>query len=397
MNYQDLFSKALSGMSGNIIREITKVTQQPGFTSLAGGSPSPDCFPARELQEIAAEVIEKKKIAALQYGASEGYLPLREWIAGWVKEKGINATLSQVIITSGSQQGIDLLAKTFLDPGNRVLVENPTYIAAIKIFSVYQSVFEPVFSDGDGIIPESLEEILNQKACKLLYLIPNFQNPSGVTLTAQRRKAISEIVSRHNLILLEDDPYGELRYSGEMIPPMKASDPDGRVVYMGSFSKIICPGLRVAFSIGAPEIMQKVAIGKQNTDMHTSNLSQLLIYEFCSRGLLPAHIEKCCNIYRKKRDMMLELLETHFPAEVSWTKPAGGIFIWAKLPAGVSSMEILKEALKEKLAFIPGEDFFASGGGSNTMRFNFCNITSAQMEDGILRLGQLIKRFLTNK
>lgn len=395
MPFPELFSRALSGMQGNIIREIAKQTAQPGFISFAGGNPSADTFPAEELADIAAEVLVKKKVETLQYGVTEGYLPLREWIAGWVKEKGINATPAQIQITTGSQQGIDLLSKVFLNPGDRVLVEDPTYLAAIQIFRVYEAVFDTIASDEDGLIIESLQEAAEKDPHKLLYLVPGFQNPTGRTITDERRRRIPDILAEHNLIMIEDDPYGDLRYSGEAIPPVKAYDTENRIVYLGSFSKILAPGLRVGYAIGDPEIMKKLAVGKQTADLHGCSLTQVMIDEFLRRGLLPAHLERLRAVYKKKRDLMLQLLDAHFPAEVSWTKPDGGLFIWMILPNELSSMELLQKALQEKIAFIPGGSFFARGGGSCTLRLNFSNANEEQMEKGLARLGKITKDFIS--
>lgn len=400
IDYQALYSKAISGLSGNIIRELTKRCANPGYISFAGGNPSPDTFPADDLKEIAAEVLTDPsyRTAALQYGASDGYIKLREYVAARMEGKGIQTDTSNVAITTGSQQSLDTLSKAFLNPGDRVLVENPTYVAALKIFGIYQADICAVESDDDGMIPESLEEKLSEAPAKFLYIIPNFQNPTGVTLTLERRKKIMEIAQCHNVIVIEDDPYGELRYSGEPLPALKTMDSCNQVVYLGSFSKVIAPGLRVAFLVAPAEITQKVVLCKQNNDMHTCGLAQVMIYEYCRRGLLDAHIEDCKNLYRKKRDLMLSLLEQHFPKEMTFTHPEGGLFLWAKLPEEVSSMDLVNYTLDHaKIAFIPGESFFACGGGENTMRLNFSLASPEVMESGLKKLGEMIKEYLAMK
>ncbi|MFZ5753530.1 MAG: PLP-dependent aminotransferase family protein [Bacillota bacterium] len=393
--YQQMFSRAVANATGNVIREILKLTQQPDVISFAGGLPSPDAFPGEELQEIAAQIIGKYKNEVLQYGTSEGYLPLRQFVAGWVKEKGIEAEAADVLIISGSQQGIDLLGKTFINPGDGILLENPTYLAAIQIFNVYQGKFNLVNTDEQGLIPASLRAAAEKSTNKLVYLVPTFQNPTGTTLSLARRREIAGMLEELGLVLVEDDPYGDLRYSGDPLPAIKAYDQQNRVVYLGSFSKIISPGLRVGFAIGPREILGKMVIGKQTTDVHTSNLSQMIIYEFCRQGLLTPHIASVREKYGRKRDLMLELLDKYFPEEVTWTKPEGGLFIWAELPQGVSSTELLQEAVKEKVAFIPGDCFFPAGGGENTIRLNFSNASPEEIETGISRLGKVMKKYLT--
>lgn len=392
--FQSMFSKSMSNMSGNVIREILKLTQQPDIISFAGGLPSADTFPADELQEIAAEVLTNQKKEILQYGTSEGYQPLREYIAESSKVKGINVDSSEVLITSGSQQGIDLVGKSFINPGDGIIVENPTYLAAIQIFSVYQAQFNVGASDEEGILIPSLNNLAQSSANKLLYLVPTFQNPTGITMSLKRRQEVASLLDKQNLILVEDDPYGDLRYTGSALPAIKSFDQENRVIYLGSFSKIISPGLRVGYAIGNKEILRKMVIGKQTTDVHTSNLSQAIVYEFCIRGLLEPHLAKIKLEYGAKLQLMLKLIEEHFPAEVKWRVPEGGLFIWFELPKGVSSTELLKEAIKDKVAFIPGDSFFAHGGGSNTMRLNFSNATHEGIEQGIERLGKVIKRYL---
>lgn len=400
IDYQSLYSKAVSGLEGNIIRELTKRCANPGYISFAGGNPSPDTFPADELKEIAEEVLTNpaSRIAALQYGASDGYIKLREYVVECMEQKGIKAGVENVAITTGSQQSLDTISKAILNPGDRVLVENPTYVAALKIFGIYQADICAVESDDEGMIPESLEERLLEAPAKLLYIIPNFQNPTGVTLPLERRKRIMEIAQRHNIIVIEDDPYGELRYSGEPQPALKTMDTHSQVVYLGSFSKVIAPGMRVAYLVAPVEITQKIVLCKQNNDMHTCGLAQVMIYEYCRRGLLAPHIEVCRKLYRQKRDLMLSLLEQHFPEEMTWTRPEGGLFLWARLPEGIASMDLVNYTLdKAKIAFIPGESFFACGGGENTMRLNFSLASPEIMESGLKKLGEMIKEYLTMK
>ncbi|MCI8512196.1 MAG: PLP-dependent aminotransferase family protein [Lachnospiraceae bacterium] len=392
-----LFSNAFSGLKGNIIRELYKYTSQPSFISFAGGNPSPETFPNEELAEIAFKVLKENSVACLQYGVSNGILPLREYIAEQMTAEGVPTEVENVVITSGSQQSMDLLSRAVLNPGDRVLVESPTYVAALKIFSIYGARVEAVASDDEGLIPEALQEKLEEGPVKLLYLIPNFQNPTGITLPWERRKQIMEIVKNHNVLVIEDDPYGKLRYSGEPVPHMKTLDTEGQIAYFGSFSKIIAPGLRVAYVVCQEAIAQKLVLGKQNNDMHTPNLTQFIVNEFCRRGRLAPHIEDCCCVYKKKRDTMLSLLNEHFPKEIYWTKPDGGLFLWSKLPEGYSSMKLLEYAIPAKVAYVPGDSFFADESGVNTMRLNFSNASEADMEKGLRLLGEQIGRYLQVK
>lgn len=391
-NYQ--FATRMQNVSGSVIREILKLTQQPDIISFAGGLPSPDSFPNEELAEIAREVIKGKGSSVLQYGTTEGFDSLRGFVADWVKRRGIEAGPENVLITSGSQQGIDLLAKAFLNPGDAVVVESPTYLAALQIFRTYQASFEVVPTDRHGVIPERAAEVLSRTNAKLFYLVPTFQNPTGVTLSGDRRQEVVRLAEETGTVLIEDDPYGELRYTGEELPAMKSYDRDGHVVYLGSFSKIISPGLRLGFAVAPTEIHQKMTIGKQATDVHSSNLSQAIVYEYCRRGLLPEHIQKIRKEYGAKREAMLAALKANLPPEATWTEPDGGLFLWVTLPDGCSSVELLKEAVQRKVAFIPGESFFAEGGGVNTMRLNFSHASFQDIEVGISRLGAVIKEFL---
>lgn len=391
-----LFSNAFKNLKGNIIRELYKYTSQPGFISFAGGNPSPDTFPNEELAEISAQVLRENSVQCLQYGVSNGQLPLRQYVADSMTSEGVPTKVENVVITSGSQQSLDLLAKAVINPGDRILVESPTYVAALKIFSIYNANVVPVESDDQGIIPESLEEKLKEGPAKLIYLIPNFQNPTGITLSLERRRKIMEIVQSHNVIVIEDDPYGKLRYSGQDVPHMKTMDPQEQVVYLGSFSKIIAPGLRVSYVVCEEKLAQKIVLGKQNNDMHTPSLTQLIVYEYCRRGLLEPHLEDCRKLYSAKLTTMLRLLEQYFPQEMNWTRPEGGLFLWSKLPAGCSATKLLEYVLPVKVAYVPGDSFFADGTGINTMRLNFANASEEEMNKGIKLLGDQIGAYLAD-
>lgn len=384
----------LQGKSGNVIREILKLTQQSEVISFAGGLPSPDGFPRTALQRIANDVLESSGTGILQYATTEGSLALREAIVDLVAEQGIRATPDQVRILSGSQQGIDLAMKAFIDPGDAVLVQSPTYLAALQIISLYEGRAVPVAEDSEGMDPKALEEAIKRENPKIIYLIPTFRNPSGETMSAERRQTIVEIAARHDIIVLEDDPYGALRYSGDPVPAAKAFDTQGNVIYLGSFSKIIAPGLRVGYAIASEEVLRPITIGKQGSDVHTSNLSQAIVAEFLRRGLLSEHLANVLPQYKEKRDAMLRAFERHFPVETRWTRPDGGLFIWVELPEELDTTALLEEAVKHNVAYIPGVPFYADGAGRSTMRLNFSHASLEDIEVGIERLGRVITQAL---
>ncbi len=393
----DRFASRMQGMSGNVIREILKLTQASDVISFAGGLPSPESFPVDTLRQIANECLSGDLSTLLQYSTSEGYPPLREFLASWVKRTGIQASPEDVLILTGSQQGIDLACKAILDPGDTVLVEEPTYLAALQIFQLYQAKVVPVRGDASGMDMEALDEAIREHRPKLIYVIPTFRNPSGETWSCERREQLALRAGNAGVYVIEDDPYGALRYEGERLPSVKSFDTEGRVVYLGSFSKVISPGLRVGFAVAARGLLRNMVIGKQATDVHTSNLSQQLVYEFSARGHLDPHLERICAIYKEKRDVMLQAIEQSFPDGATWTRPEGGLFIWVRLKGGNSTEKLLPVAVEqERVAFIPGTPFFADGSGADTMRLNFSNASIANIEEGIARLGRILARAMAN-
>lgn len=393
----DRFARRMEGMSGNVIREILKLTQSSDVISFAGGLPSPESFPADALRQVAAETFSGDLTALLQYSTSEGYPPLREFIAAWVKRTGITAQADDVLILTGSQQGIDLACKALLDPGDVVLVEEPTYLAALQILQLYQAKVVPVRGDASGMDMEALDRAIAEHRPKMIYVIPTFRNPSGETWSQERREQLARRAESAGIYVVEDDPYGALRYEGEPLPSVKSFDAAGRVVYLGSFSKIVSPGLRLGFAIAPPRLLRNMVIGKQATDVHTSNLSQRLVYAFAASGGLEPHIERVSAIYKEKRDVMLQAIERSFPKGANWTRPEGGLFIWVQLGGGVSTEKLLPVAVeKERVAFIPGTPFFVDGSGENTMRLNFSNATIADIQEGIARLGRVLERALAS-
>lgn len=394
---QPRFAHRVSSMSGSIIREILKLAEQSQIISFAGGFPSPDSFPVTQIAELTAELLAKSGPEVLQYGSSEGYPPFREYIAGCLNQQGIAAKADEVLVISGSQQAIDFTAKAFVDPGDSVIVECPTYLAALNVFRSYEANFVCIPSDENGLDMDALEKAAAQKKAKLLYLVTTFANPTGRTLTLERRKRLVEILEKYQLVMLEDDPYGRLRYSGEPVPTVKSLDPHGNVIYAASFSKLISPGMRVGYVTAQPDILRKLVLGKQCTDVHTNNLGQRIVYEFCRRGLLEPHIRKIIRMYREKRDLMLQLCEKYLPDGSTWTTPEGGLFLWVTLPEGISTTELLPVAIeREHVAFIPGQPFFADGTGANTMRLNFSNASLEQIREGMRRLGGVVREAVTN-
>ncbi|MGI5853771.1 MAG: PLP-dependent aminotransferase family protein [Bacillota bacterium] len=395
--YTPQFSTRITNTSGNIIREVLKLAEQSHIISFAGGFPSPKSFPVEQVKQVIDELLLSSGPEILQYGSSEGYPAFREYLSTWLTERGIAATPDEVLITSGAQQVIDYMAKAFLNPGDGVIVENPTYLAALNVFKSYEAQLIPVSGDANGINLEELERAAASGKAKMVYLVPTFANPTGATTPIENRKKIVEILEKYNLIMLEDDPYSRLRYSGTPVPAVKTFDKEGHVVYTSSFSKLISPGMRVGFVTARHDILRKLVLGKQCTDVHTNNLGQRVVYEFCRRGILEPHIEKIIAQYRMQRDLMLEMCEQHMPKETTWNVPEGGLFLWLTLPAGISTTDLLPVAIeREKVAFIPGKPFYADGSGENSMRLNFSNASPEGITEGMKRLGGIIKETLKN-
>jgi len=394
---EELYSVLASRMKASSIREILKIIQSSDVISLAGGMPDPATFPTEEINEVAKQILAKNSARALQYSSTEGLTELREFILNWLAEDNKKAGLDNIMITSGSQQGLDLVSKVLLDPRDIVIVELPSYLAALNAFRSYGGEMVGIPMDDEGMQMDSLEKTLAQlknegKKVKFIYTISNFQNPAGVTMSLPRRRRILEIARKFEVIILEDNPYDKLRFEGESIPSIYSLDNEGYVISLGTFSKILCPGLRLAWILGNKEIIEKLVIMKQATDLCTTILNQLIAYEYCSNYDIYKNIESNIEIYRKKRDVMLEALEKYFPPEATWTKPEGGFFVFATLPEYIDTDEMFPEAIEEKVAYVSGAPFFANGEGKNTMRLSFCYPNEKDIEEGIKRLGQVIKR-----
>jgi len=390
-------------MTSSAIRELLKVTADPEIISLGGGLPAPEVFPLAELEAAADRVIQQHGRAALQYGPTEGYLPLREMLVRHMARYGIEVTPANVLITSGAQQGLDLVGKLFLNAGDRVLTEQPTYLGALQAFTSYQARYLTVPIDDDGMRVDLLEAAL-RAGPKFIYVLPNFQNPGGVTLSLERRRRLVELASHYGVPVVEDDPYGQLRYEGKHLPPLVKIDAEyhgcshgerpfrGGVLYLGTLSKTLAPGLRIGWVVAPEEIMARLVQMKQGADLHTSTFTQMVAYETARGGFLDRHVRRIREVYSERRNAMLAALDRYFPPGVQWTRPQGGLFLWVTLPEGCSSTELFQEALKEKVAFIPGNAFHPCGGGERTMRLNFSYCTPDLIEEGIRRLGGVIAR-----
>ena len=396
------FAKRMRGLKASAIREILKVTEMPDVISFAGGLPAPELFPVRQFGDACREVLETQGAEALQYSVTEGYPPLREWISAYLQETiGLTCTADQVLIISGSQQGLDLIGKVLLDPGDTVIIENPAYLGAIQAFDAYEARFVNVGTDDDGILIDDLERALREgvrsgKRPKLLYLVPNFQNPSGITLTLARRMAVIELCSRYGVPIFEDDPYGRLRYSGEHIQSITALAGGKNCIYMSTVSKTIAPGMRIAWLVTNDRgLYEKIVPAKQAADLHTSSFTQRAVYAYARHpGQVEGHVREMLPVYARRRDVMLASLAEHMPEGTTWTRPDGGLFLWVRLPHGLDTQVLLSHAASEKVAFVPGAPFWVNCDIRNTMRLNFSNGSVDKIQTGIARIGKLVKASL---
>ena len=378
------FAHRFDQVSGSAIREIFKVIAQPGMISFAGGNPSLNALPDEKVAEMAEYVLKTNGKQILQYGATEGYAPFLESLKSFVQAQ-LGCSVPAVLPVTGSTQAMDLLCKALIDPGDTILVENPSFLGNLQCMKLYQANLIPVASDDNGLLPDDLEDKIRRYHPKMLYTIPTFQNPSGRTLSVERRKKVAELANTYHMVVAEDDPYRDLRYRGSSLPAIKSFDTDGWVMFLGSFSKIISPGLRVGYIVGDPEIIRKCTVGKQSTDVHTANLNQAVVDQFLRRDILPGHIRAICAEYGEKMQLMLDELDT-FPAGIRFTRPEGGLFIWAELPESVNAAALLPKAIERKVAYVPGTHFCVDGGHLNTIRLNFSNSTTEQIRTGMSAL-----------
>ena len=398
--WTEQLSAGARNITSSAIRDLLKVTEQPEVISFAGGLPSPDCFPTEELMAAAERVLVEKPLAALQYGPTEGYAPLREFILTLMNERGLTMPIEQVLTLNGSQQGLDTVAKLLIDPGALVLVEQPTYMGALQAFRPYQPRFVTLPMDDDGLDVSALEQVLSSgERPRFLYLVSCFQNPTGITPSHERKRAILDVAARYRLPIVEDDPYGELYYEGTRPPIMAAMDVEmhgelRHVVYLSTFSKLLAPGLRVGWVAAPSELIGKLVHAKQGLDLHTGSLSQAIAYEACRDGLLHRHVPTIRATYHARRDAMLAALDQFMPSGVTWTRPKGGMFVWLALPLQIDAATLLQASLEQKVAFVPGAAFHANGGGANTMRLNFSHSNPERITEGVRRLGRSVAELL---
>ncbi|MBI9098154.1 MAG: PLP-dependent aminotransferase family protein [Spirochaetaceae bacterium] len=389
-----MFSNRIKDVKASEIREILKLTARDDIISFAGGLPAPELFPVKEMMEVSRFVLEKMGREALQYSPTEGYDPLRDHIARRMKLSGVNVPGDAILITSGSQQGLDFSGKIFLNRGDVVLCESPSYLGAINAFRAYECQFREIETDDKGMVMEDLERALREtENVKMIYVIPDFQNPSGRTWSLERRKGLLELANKYNKPIIEDNPYGDLIFEGERIPSVKSLDTKGLVIFLGTFSKTFCPGLRIGWVCASPEILNKYIMVKQSADLQCNSMSQREISVFLDKYDLDKHIERIKVVYKKRRDLMMESLEKYFPQEVSWTYPSGGLFTWVIVPDHIDTKRLLEKSLKTiKVAYVPGASFFPNGGVNNTMRVNFSTMADDKIVEGIKRLGDLLKK-----
>ena len=383
------FAHRFDQVSGSAIREIFKVIAKPGMISFAGGNPSLAALPDQVVSDLAVEVLRDHGKQLLQYGATEGYPPFVESLREYVKS-AVGFEPEAVLPVTGSTQAMDLLCKALIDPGDVILVENPSFLGNLQCMKLYQARLVPVESDDEGLLPDDLEKKIQENNPKMLYTIPTFQNPTGRTLSLERRKKVAELAARYHLVVAEDDPYRDLRYRGEMLPAIKQFDREDWVVFLGSFSKTISPGLRVGYVAGNAEIIRKCTVGKQSTDVHTANLNQAIVDQFLRRNLLPDHIRTIRKDYAEKMDRMLGHL-SEIGDLITFTRPEGGLFIWAELPEQLNALDLLQKAIEKKVAYVPGTHFFVDGGHANTLRLNFSNSTMEQIDEGMTVLKDLVR------
>jgi 2-aminoadipate transaminase len=402
MDFSPHYSTVAKGLKASEIRELLKLTENPDIISFAGGLPNAASFPVAETQEASQRVFRDHAKRAFQYSATEGLQELRDGLVEHLAKDNINIDSDQLLITNGSQQGLDLLGRVMIDRGDTVVASNPTYLGALQAFNVYGAQYAGAMSDGDGIIPENLEDVLvglRKKGVqpKFLYAVPTFQNPSGTVIPENRRKKILDLAHEHNMLLVEDDPYGKLRFDGEPVPTFMSMDNgEGQVLYFGTFSKILMPGFRLAWTAGPKELINKFVIAKQSVDLCTNAFTQFIAADMLQSGVIENHLPKIIDLYRGKRDIMLGQMEHHFPKEhCTWTKSQGGMFTWAEMTEGTDCVKMMESAIKKNVAYVPGKSFFPDPEiGANTMRLNFTHATDDNIRTGIERLGGVMEEHM---
>jgi 2-aminoadipate transaminase len=394
VSWNALYAKRLGRMTTSAIREILKVAQAPDIISMAGGWPDAALFPVEQFEEICCHVLREMPRESLQYGLTDGLPALRQALAEYMTEQGIPARMENIVIVSGSQQALDLAGRILLDEGDAVLVERPTFLGALQAFNAYGPRYVTVPVDEAGADPDAIERAIQRERPKFMYLLPTFQNPTGVTMSLQRRQRVVEVAAHYGVPILEDDPYGQLRFAGEALPSLAALDRAGgqeNVIYLSTFSKTLAPGLRLAWAVCPPEVAGQFVMAKQGADLHTNTLAQTIALEFLRRGWLPAQVQRIRDTYMARRNAMCDAIAEFFPQEVQYTQPEGGLFLWMTLPEGMSAISLLQDAAKQKVAFVPGAPFFADGGGENTLRLSFACMPPEIIVEGIRRLAGVIR------
>lgn len=390
------FARRMQHLQASEIREILKVTERPEIISFAGGLPAPELFPVEEILEVNRIVLEEEGSRALQYTTTEGYTPLRRWIAERMNSRlGTSFDVENILLTHGSQQALDLSGKVFLDEGDVVLCESPTYLAAITAFRAYGCEFVEVPTDDEGMIPDELERILETaERVKLIYVITNFQNPTGRTWSLERRERLVKAAIKHGVVVIEDNPYGELRFEGEFLPSVKAFDDAGCVLCLGTFSKTFCPGYRIGWVAGDKTAVQKYVLVKQGADLQCNTIAQMEIAKYLELYDIDEHIAQIREVYRRRRDLTVKTMEEEFPPGVTFTRPQGGLFAWIELPADVNARDVLIKSLEKNVAFVPGGSFFPNGGRENTFRINFSNMPEDRIVEGLKSLAGVLRDFV---
>ncbi|OGC76014.1 MAG: hypothetical protein A2Z27_05485 [candidate division Zixibacteria bacterium RBG_16_50_21] len=388
-----IFAKRAASMETSAIRELLKLTEHADIISFAGGLPAPELFPVEGIRRACQDVLEHYGPKALQYSISSGIHEIRIFLADRLKKRGIEVSEDNFIITGGSQQGLDIIGKAFLDSGAVILCENPTYLGAIQAFSAYRPAYVTVEMDEEGMIIDEVEAKIRRYHPRFIYTVPTFQNPTGRTMSYKRRVQLIELAKKYSIPIVDDNPYSELRYSGEEMPSVKALAGDW-VIQLGTFSKIVSPGLRIGWIVAPLDLMPVLEKMKQALDLHTNTFSQYVVWEYCKEGRLEQHIERLKKAYKQRRDVMLEAMDNYMPEEVFWTKPEGGLFLWVHLPQEANSTQLLKYAIENKVAYVPGTGFFPNGGGYNTLRMNFSNANEEKIKTGVKRLAEVFKKHI---
>ncbi|MCF6465695.1 aminotransferase-like domain-containing protein [Clostridium sp. Cult2] len=389
------YAKRMDNIKASEIRELLKLTQRPEVISFAGGLPAPELFPVEELKKVAKEVLEESGTAALQYGPTEGYEPLRQRIVERMDKVNVKINVDNILITSGSQQGLDFAARIFVNPGDVIICESPSYLGAINAFKAYEPKFVEVETDDYGMIMEDLEKALKQNDnVKFIYVIPDFQNPSGKTWSSERRRKLVELANEYNVAIVEDNPYGELRFEGEILPAVKHYDTEGRVIFLGTFSKIFCPGLRLGWVAADKEVLNKFIMVKQGADLQSSTISQMEVAKFLEKYDIEKHIDKLKKVYKKRKDLMIKTMDEEFPEGIKYTNPEGGLFTWVVLPEHINARELAVKALEKNVAFVPGGSFFPNGGNENTFRMNYSNMDDERIVEGVKRLAEVLREVI---